>query len=136
MTTDYQKQAIDFAKKHNVKMTVKYKKYGKHFVDDKQERHIFRITLKRNGKSYSFDFGQSIAGGKKEPTLYDVLTCLTKYDVGSLGDFCSEFGYECFDIYTGKPDKKIEKLYKAVCKEFENVDRLFGDIIEELQEIQ
>lgn len=128
----YEKQALDFAKKHGVKMIVKHKKFGSHFAGEKDKRHIFRITLKRNGKQFSFDFGQSIAAGNKEPNLYDILACLTKYDVGSFEDFCGDFGYE---FYTKGEENKIKKIYNAVCKEFENVDKLFNDCIEELQEI-
>jgi hypothetical protein len=64
------------------------------------------------------------------PTSYDVLTCLQKYDVGSFEDFCSDFGYD-------EDSRKAEKIYKAVCKEYENICKLWSDEeIEELQEIQ
>lgn len=66
----------------------------------------------------------------KVPTAYDVLTCLQKYDVGTLENFCSEFGYN-------EDSKKAEKTYNAVAEEFKNVCMLFSDSeIEELQEIQ
>ena len=130
--TDYNKQANDFAKKHNIELIVKHKTFGKHFASDTQKRHIFRCTLKRNGKQFSFDFGQSIASGNKNPSMYDILACLTKYDVGSFEDFCSSFGYQ---HYTAKEKNANLKIYNAVCREFENVDKLFNDIIEELAEI-
>jgi hypothetical protein len=129
---DYQKQAQDFAKKHGIKLTVLSKEYKRHFASDKESRWVFHLNLQRNGKSYTFDFGQSMADGDTEPTMYDVLACLTKYDVGSFDDFCSEFGYNELPLSAYKATKK---LYKAVCKEFEAVERLFGDVIEELQEI-
>jgi len=130
---DYQKQAQDFAKKHGVKLTVLSKDYKRrYFARDKESRWVFHLNLSRNGKSYTFDFGQSIAKGNTEPTMYDVLACLTKYDVGSFDDFCSEFGYNELPLSAYKATKKT---YKAVCKEFEAVERLFGDVIEELQEI-
>ena len=126
--TDYQQQAIDFAKKHGVKLEILNEEYKKHFVDDKEERMVYKCKLSRNGKQYTFDFGASIAN-PQEPTLYDIFACLQKYDVGSFEDFCGEFGYD-------EDSRKAEKIYHAVCKEFEGVDRLFGDVIEELQEIQ
>lgn len=126
---DYKQQAIDFCIKHNVKMSfIGEPEYRKHFADDKVSRYVFKIKLTRNKKSYTFDFGQSIAEGSNEPDLYSVLTCLTKYDPNSFEDFCGDFSYD-------SDSRKSEKIYKAVCKEWQAVERLFGDILEELQEI-
>ena len=124
---DYNKIAEDFATKHNIKLTIISSEYCKHFVNDTEKRTIFKLKLSRNKKSFTFKYGQSIAQGSEEPNMYDVLACLTKYDPDTFENFCSDFGY---DYYDGK------KVYKLVCKEWENVDKLFGDIIEELQEIQ
>ena len=66
----------------------------------------------------------------KEPTAYDVLACLTKYDPGTFEDFCSEFGYST-------DSKSAEKIYNAVKDEWQNVAILFNDNeIELLTEIQ
>lgn len=79
------------------------------------------------------DFGT--AGGDKiimpkPPTEYSVLACLTKYDVGSFEDFCSEFGYD-------SDSKTADRVYKAVKEEWLNVCRIWNDSeIEQLQEIQ
>lgn len=129
-TSDYQKRANDFAKKHGITLKIKGSHYGKHFANDKEERFIFTIQLKHGGKSYTFKFGQSIAAGAKEPTMYDVLTCLQKYEVGTFENFCGDFGYD-------QDSRTAERIYKAVCKEFENMERLFShEILEEMQEIQ
>lgn len=126
---NYKKQAIDFATKYGIKLQVigepEYKRY---FSDDKEYRFVFKLRLTRNNKSYTFSFGQSIAAGSQEPDMYSILACLTKYDVGSFDDFCSEFGYDT-------DSRTAERTYKAVCKEFKAVDKLFSDIIEELAEI-
>jgi hypothetical protein len=69
----------------------------------------------------SFGFGKQmklIAG--KQPTPYDVLACLTKYDPGTFEDFCGEFGYDT-------DSRKAYKTYKAVKREWENVAILFND---------
>lgn len=64
------------------------------------------------------------------PTLYDVLTCLQKYEVGSFKDFCENFGYD-------EDSRTTEKIYKAVVKEFQAMERLFAtDELEILSEIQ
>jgi hypothetical protein len=64
-----------------------------------------------------------------EPTMYDVLSCLTKNDPGTFEDFCSDYGYD-------SDSRKAERTYHLVVEEWNNVDDLFSDIIDELQEIQ
>lgn len=129
-TTTYQTDANNFATKHNVKLSfIGEPEFKRHFADDTEARYVFKCKLTRNGKSYTFNFGQSINSGAEEPTLYDILACIQKYDVGSFEDFYGEFGYN-------EDSRKAEKTYKAVCKEFKAVERLFGDVMEELYEIQ
>lgn len=65
---------------------------------------------------------------QKAPTLYDVLACVQKYDVGSFENFCGDFGYDT-------DSRKAEKIYFDCQKEFDSVRALFGDCMEELQEI-
>lgn len=127
--TNYTLNAENFAKENNIKLKINDVEYKKHFADDKQERYVFNCTLSRNGKQYTFNFGQSIAQDSNEPTIYDILACLTKYNPETFEDFCSSYGYDNDSI-------KALKTYKAVCKEYEAVNRLFADIMEELQEIQ
>lgn len=63
------------------------------------------------------------------PTDYNILTCLTKYDPGTLEDFCSEFEYDI-------DSKSAEKTYLAVKEEWKNVQTIWTDEeIELLQEI-
>lgn len=63
------------------------------------------------------------------PTAYDVLACLTKYDVGTFEDFCGEFGYDT-------DSRSAKKTYKAVLKEYGNVCKIWSDSeIELMQEI-
>ena len=164
MTTevDYQKQGTDFLKKTGTTMEVKVNRQGKFFDTDKEERDIYDITLTKGERSYTFQFGQSIAhsgrfivygsqargmsqgtqlengrwraprdeysGQRKwdknpdfaEPTAYDVLACLTKYDPETFENFCSEFGYDT-------DSKSAEKTYQAVKAEFANLCRLFSN---------
>lgn len=136
----YDQQAIDFLNATSTAITFKYKAFGKHFAGDTQSRAIWRVRIVNKLHSFSFDFGQSIAAGEEQPTPYDVLACLQKYDVGSFEDFCSEFGYEAY-IYSDRTGAMIQnrtakKIYNAVCKEYENVCKLWSDDqIEQLQEI-
>lgn len=128
---EYDQQASDFLKKSKVKIIKEYVRHGKHFVDDTATRDIYEITIRRKDKESSFMFGQSVMNSSKKikPTDYDVLSCLTKYDPGTLEDFCSEFGYDTDSIRAGK-------TYKGVCKEWLMVSNFFTEAeIEELREI-
>ena len=63
------------------------------------------------------------------PTNYSILSCLQKNEVGTFEDFCGEFGYS-------EDSRTAEKIYKTVCKEYNNVCKIWNDEeIEELQEI-
>ena len=124
---NYTQQAENFAAKYGVTLEILGCEY-KPMWNETQKRSVFKLRLKRAGKQYTFEFGQSIAGGSTSPDMYSVLACLTKYDVGSFEDFCSEFGYN-------EDSRTTERTYKAVCKEFAAVGRLFSDCMEELQEI-
>ena len=124
---EYEKQANDFAKKNGVKLTELSMRYGSMW-GEKQERCIFKMRLSRNRKSYTFDFGQSLMAGGQSPTMYEVLACMQKYDVGTFEDFCRCFGYN-------EDSRSAERTYKGVCKEYAAMERLFGDVMDELQEI-
>ena len=71
---------------------------------------------------------------KAIPTEYDILACLTKYDVGSMDDFMSEFGYE---IKCTQDMTNFINTYNAVVKEYNDVRRCFTEEqIEAMCEIQ
>lgn len=131
---EYIKQAENFAAKYGITLEILGCEY-RPMWNEKQSRSVFKLRLKRAGRQYTFDFGQSIKDGNTSPDIYSVLACLTKYNAGSFDDFCSEFGYERYDENTGRTNKQTERTYRAVCKEFAAVERLFGDCMEELQEI-
>lgn len=127
---NYQKQANDFAKKHGIGLFINSSEYKKHFSEDTQERYVFNCTLRHNGKQFTFNYGQSIQAGGQEPTMYDILTCMQKYEVGTFDDFCGNYGYDNDSI-------KAHKVYKAVAREYKNMLRVFGEtILDEMQEIQ
>lgn len=131
MMIDYQTEADTFLRDTRTTFQAEHVGYGPYFPDDKESRNIYRIVLKRMGRSYTFRFGQSIKRTLTEtvPTPYDVLACLQKNDPGTFEDFCSDFGYDT-------DSRKAERMYKAVVKEWNGVKRLFGDVLERLQEIE
>lgn len=127
--TSYDQQATDLLKKLGVSFSVKYLDHDFYFDDDKEKRDIYSVTFRRGNKRFSLKFGQSIANQGAPPTAYDVLACIQKYDPGTFENFCSEFGYDT-------DSRKAEKIYKAVCKEWQKVSTFFtSNEIEELQEI-
>ncbi len=64
-----------------------------------------------------------------QPTAYDVLACMTKYDPGTFENFCSEFGYN-------EDSCTAEKIYFAVQKEYSQLTKIFTpEQLEEMQEI-
>jgi hypothetical protein len=169
---NHEKAAEIAAKELNISLKVEFLKNDYHFDGDKDKRDIYKCTIIKGLRNYTFNFGQSLqnsgeyqvvkhlqnkiwveqtTGGKihlskeefqklkyiqgiekdilknpnfKAPTMYDVLTCLQKYDVGTFDDFCSEFGYS-------EDSRKAEKTYKAVLEEYNAMRLLFSD--EELQ---
>ena len=98
---DYQQQALDFLQSTNTKFSVKFLDHAKYFDDDDTTRDIYEITIARNGRKFVFKFGQSVVKSGRyknkkysEPTAYDVLAYLTKYDPGTFENFCGDFGYD------------------------------------------
>lgn len=57
---DYEKQANEFLKKTGVSFKCEFSKYDTHFVGDTDKRDIYKVTLTRGERSFSFDFGQSL----------------------------------------------------------------------------
>ena len=147
---DYKKQGEDFLKSVGATMSAKFLGNMPYFDDDKESRDVYEITFTRNGKTWSFRFGQSIADSgeyvkrnphgktvydheliKRKrivPGAYDVLSCIEKYDPGTFEDFCGNFGYDT-------DSRKAEKTYFAVQKEWSECNKMFGDVMDELQEI-
>lgn len=70
-------------------------------------------------EKYIREGGVTLVKGK-QPSEYDVIACLQKYDVGSFEDFCSNFGYDT-------DSRSAKKIYKAVVKEYEGLCTLFTD---------
>lgn len=70
----------------------------------------------------------TLTPAKRPPSAYDVLACLTKYDPGTFKDFCANFVYSDYSI-------KALDTYRAVQEEWQEVNRMFGDCLDELAEI-
>lgn len=115
------------AKTLNIKLKILDQEYRKYFKDDSYWRYVFKVKLSRGRKSYTLTFGQSILEGDREPDMYSILSCLTKYDPGSFENFCADFGYD-------EDSRTAKKVYKDVLKEYDAMCRLFSE--EELDVLQ
>lgn len=56
----YEVQANEFLAKTGATIEIVFLKEGKHFEDDKENRDIYNVTIKRGNRSFSFNFGNSI----------------------------------------------------------------------------
>ena len=126
---DYEKQAIDFLNKTVTKLSFK------RMTEPRKDGfscggYDYKVTIKRNGKSWTFAFSDSKKNKEKNinPTAYDVLACLQKSEVGTFEDFCNDYDYDNDSL-------KALKIYKAVKKEYNHVYNIFGDVMDELEEI-
>ena len=133
----YEKQANDFLNKANSKMTISHiSENGEWKRSPMTGGYLYRVRIDRNGKTWTFQFSDCLANYQtnNRPSKYDVLACIEKYEpYGDVWDFAREFGYE---IHDRDSFKATEKIFKSVCREYKNVIRMFGDVIDELCEIQ
>lgn len=92
-----------------------------------------RKIYKRNYFDLSFNEKckmQNQLKSKKQsakPTVYDVLACLQKSDIGTFNEFCCEFGYDDDSI-------SAHQTYIAVMDEYKKLTRIFSP--EQLIELQ
>jgi hypothetical protein len=162
--TEYDKQALDFINKTGLKIIKKFTGNRSYFPDDKEKniyRDTYKITFIKNKSKYSFDYGDSIHNSQlrmqskrykndchafgmslekpanyKEPSDYDILACLEKYDPESLENFADNFGY---DLNTDSITElsHIKRIYNTCQKQYDNLNYLFSEEeMEELREIQ
>lgn len=144
--SDYDRNANLVAKKYGLTMTVKYLGgVSNCFYGDSESsdvRDSFLCTLHREKHSMHVTFHESYAQTEKNnrsrihpaPSLYDVLSCITKYEPEDTFDgFCIECGWE---FHTEDEYKQLKKIYSAVKREYAGLCRLFPEgIPEDIQDI-
>ena len=134
---EYDKQAEDFLKKTGTTFNViAYKGRNPMHKDDKDMMDKWLVEFVRGDEEWSFDFYMGLGHNGAKPSAYDVLACIQKYEVDSFEEFCAEFGYDMYDNNYMGYNKRSWEIYRAVCDEYEEVQRMFGDVLEELSEIQ
>lgn len=110
----YEAQANKFLTDHGITLKAAY--IGckcPRWCDDTKHVHgaKYRITLKRSGKSISFDFWNSYDDMRKgrDPSAYDVLACISSdyHAPDTFENFCAEYGYD-------EDSRKALATFKAV----------------------
>jgi hypothetical protein len=122
-----EKQPFKFVKNENLKNSfnlVYHVQIIRHYLDNAKNINL-------NNRGFSLEFTDSVSNSEKMIWLdnYSILACLTKSDPGSFKNFCDETGCDTDSI-------SHEKIYRAVCEEWEKVSGFFSkEEILELQEI-
>lgn len=122
---DYQNQAREFLNKCPATMSITY--VGKAKVNwDKHLHNMYTFIIKTQRGQMVGNFYDSRHNTETniKPTEYDILSCLEKYDVGSMDEFMSEFGYE---IHCAEDMTNFINTYNAVVKEYNDVRRCFTE---------
>lgn len=136
--SEYNEQARAFLENSGAKMTISRAEIVDRFPGDEQRtgnRWKYRVRIDRNGKSYTFPFYDSIRNYEQDarPTKYDILACVEKYEpFGDVWDFANEYGYT---VSSREEYKRVENIYKAVRTQAQKIERIFGDVLDELCEI-
>ena len=134
---EYVKQAKDFLESCNATMEITQIgcEQNKNW-NDNGLHNTYRATIKTPMGSMWVKFWDSVYNTERgiEPNEYDILTCLEKYDVGTIDDFVQEFGYE---VNEWADVKRIQNIYNAVKRQYKSLCRCFTpEQIEAMQEIQ
>ena len=134
--SEYVKQAKDFLASCNATMKITYidTERNENWKDN-QWHDAYRVTITTPLGRMQVKFWNSVYGTQNgiAPTEYDILACLQKYDVGTIDDFVSDFGYE---VNEWADVKRIQRTYKAVVNEYKKVCRCFTEEqIEKMSEI-
>lgn len=138
---EYDKQAREFLRKAGAKMSICRVEIVDRFPTDDSDsgrgyRWKYRVTIRRAGKSYSFDFYDSIRAYMDDdrPRPYDILASVEKYEpFGDVWDFAAEYGYtiDSRDSYN-----RVQCIYNACTKQYKRLLDIFGEaLMDDLREI-
>lgn len=98
------------------------------YDESKTERDVFNVRLTRKRKSWTFDVGASDGVYDGEPAVWDVLETVNKNEVKTFDEFCEATGFD-------RKNKDVRRIWGVVAKEYENLSRIFGELIGELRDM-
>ncbi len=125
---EYTQQAEKFLEDTNTTFTVVAYRGRALPVFSDNYMDMWTVCLERNGEEWDFNFYMGLGHHGAEPTAYEVLATLEKYDVGDIEQFCAEFGYNLYAENT-------KAIYKGVIDAYSHVVDMFEDCLDELREI-
>ena len=134
---EYINQARDFLRECNAKMKITW--IGCEINNDWNDnirRNVYRATIKTPRGVMWVKFWDSAYNTERgvEPSAYDIIACLEKYDVGTIEDFVAEYGFE---VNEWADVKRIQNTYNAVRRQYKSLCRCFTpEQIEAMREIQ
>jgi len=124
----FEEQAKNYNDAVNKKFAKEYARSAGLYVTVSKENGMFiqciqnaaKRKLKELEENKVLSKDKQLQDKPKEPSLYDVLSCLEKYEVGTFEDFCDNFGYD-------QDSRQAERTYKGVVKEYEGMASLFSE---------
>lgn len=135
--SEYIKQAKDFLAACNATMEISFVGKAYPLWDDGCLHNQYLFVIKTpigEMREYFYDSAYNTSKGINGVNEYDILSCLEKYDVGTIDDFVSEFGYE---VHKWDDVRRIERTYNAVVRQYNNLCTIFTpEQMEMLREIQ
>lgn len=142
---EYDKRVKKFLKDTNATVTITYigktvPPWDKSYLHDTYRYLIKTTRSSMEGYFYDSTYNTELNEKRRRlnhplhtPSEYDIFSVLNIYEVGSMGDFMDEFGYE---IKNGQDLGDFIKTYDVVCEEYRGLCRCFTtEEIETLQEI-
>jgi len=163
--SEYDEQAQKFLSDTKTDIKIEFLKHDKHFLNEEETRDIYKITLKRGSREFSFNFGQSTAesgfklineNNNKEIKYiwFSELTYLQDRNkeklrkdiinkIGNLGCFKLEFGKEpsAYDVLACLTTYDPE-TFKDFCNEFGydndsiKADKVYIGVVNEFKSLQ
>lgn len=145
--------ANQFAAKFNLTMSAHFMGHDHHWHGDDNTRDRWKIRLIREGRVMEIEFGNSVAEScfcpasegmywvknrsnngisrPKPPSMYSVIACITKHEVGTFRSWCNEMG-------ENEDSRNALDTYLRVQNEYEDWCRLCNGnvMLEESREIQ
>lgn len=124
--TDYELKAKEFLAKCNATMEITFIGKERHpNWDEREARNKYKFVITTPLGTMTDFFWDSIYSTQKgifEVCEYNIIACLERWDVGTIDDFVSEFGYEvhCWDDV-----KRIERTYQAVINQYNKLCEIF-----------
>lgn len=129
---EYDQQATDFLTRNGLKMriTLSDSKSPAWAKEGEETGHHYRVTISKGElpmiggvnrpppSRLVFDFWGSIADARKgkEPSAYDVLSCISgdAYTPETFADFCAEYGYEEDSIKALQQFRRCDRFAKRL----------------------